>query len=64
MPPHSFFIIAKRFGQAVQNLGRSFEHRFQLGVIDLFDVLPQMGNDFLQAGSHFLGMMLRVSVGR
>src|SRR3979490_532452 len=57
------FVIVECLDQAVQHLGRGFEHGRKLGLVDLVDVLTQMRHGLLQALLYFLGMVQRVLVG-
>lgn len=53
-------VIRERFIEATQDLGCCFEHRFELGFVNIFYVRTKVSNGFLEALPHLLGMAPRI----
>jgi serine/threonine protein kinase len=48
--------------EPLDDLGRGFEQRLRLRIIDLADILAGMGNDFLEHALDLSGVMTRIAI--
>src|SRR3954468_3037561 len=55
-------VVVERLGEAGQHLGRGLEHRLELRLVDLPDVLAQMSDVLLQAGFHLVRVVAGVAL--
>src|SRR5215475_8033013 len=65
LPPGAFvllLVVAKCPDEPAQNLRRGLEHRLELGLVDLLDVLAQVRDGLFETALHLLCVVARIAV--
>src|SRR5215813_2987951 len=65
LPPGALvllLVVAKCPDEPAQNLRRGLEHRLELGLVDLLDVLAQVRDGLFETALHLLCVVARIAV--